>query len=155
MQISGSNVGLLSSSADAQTGKNIAGQAAQGVIAPVTDSSPQTGKSAEASPDSANSDAVFISSATDATSGHAPAPVYAEIWKGSVKIAQVDIYGHITSSAGMLIAGSAGGGGGPIAAAQRAVQVAQQTGGEVRVAGAAINNQTLLTRARLASAYAV
>lgn len=155
MQISGSNVGLLSTPADALAGKNIAGQTAQGAIASAADSSSKTGKSADTLPDSANGDAIFISSSSDAASGHVPAPVYAEIWKGSVKIAQVDIYGHITSSAGMLIAGSAGGGGGPIAAAQRAVQVAQQTGGEVRVAGAAINNQTLLTRARLASAYAV
>jgi hypothetical protein len=79
-------------------------------------------------------------------------PVYAEIWKGTVKLAQVDIHGHVSSFTG-LVASGGGGRASPLIAAQRAVQVAQQTGGEIRTAGQPLDGQTLLMRARLASTY--
>lgn len=81
-----------------------------------------------------------------------PAPVYAEIWKGAIKVAQVDIYGQVVSYSGLVTSGG-GSMAGPLLAAQRAVQVAQQTGGEIRTAGQALDSQTLLMRARLASTY--
>ena len=88
--------------------------------------------------------------------GNTAAAVYAEIWKGAVKVAQVDVHGHVTAYSG-LAPSTAGIGsvGGPLLAAQRAVQVAQQTGGEIRAAGQFIDGQTLLMRARLADTYAV
>lgn len=83
-----------------------------------------------------------------------PAPVYAEIWQGDIKVAQVDIHGHVTSYSAMLASGG-GGLAGPLVAAQRAVQVAQLLGGEIRSAGQSLDKQTLLMRAKLASAYSV
>lgn len=85
--------------------------------------------------------------------GNSPSPVYAEIWKGTIKIAQVDIHGHVQSYSGLLASSGGGGLAGPLLAAQRAVQVAQQVGGEIRTAGQAIDGQTLLMRARLANSY--
>jgi hypothetical protein len=82
-----------------------------------------------------------------------PAPVYAEIWKGTVKIAQIDIHGQVHSYSGLLASSGGGGVAGALLAAQRAVQVAQQVGGEIRTAGQAIDSQTLLMSARLAHAY--
>lgn len=82
-----------------------------------------------------------------------PAPVYAEIWKGAVKMAQVDIHGHVVSLNGMVASGGGGSLAGPLLAAQRAVQVAQQVGGEIRSAGQSLDRQTLLMRARLATTY--
>jgi hypothetical protein len=84
---------------------------------------------------------------------NSPSPVYAEIWKGTMKIAQVDIHGHVQSYSGLLASSGGGGLAGPLLAAQRAVQVAQQVGGEIRTAGQAIDGQTLLMRARLAHSY--
>lgn len=80
------------------------------------------------------------------------APIYAEIWKGAVKVAQVDIYGRVVSYSGLV---SSGGGGvaGPLQAAQRAIQVARQTGGEIRTAGQVVDRQTLAMRARLEQTY--
>lgn len=154
MQISGTNVGLLSPLTDAQTGQDIAGQSAQGAIDTSSASRLKINKSADIPADAGSLDTVAISSGSGlAASGRAPTPVYAEIWKGAVKLAEVDVHGHITSFSGMLTVG--GGGGGPVAAARRAVQVAQQMGGEVRVAGSPVNNQTFLTRARLESAYRI
>jgi hypothetical protein len=86
--------------------------------------------------------------------GNEPAPVYAEIWKGAIKVAQVDIYGQVVSFSGLMPTGG-GGVAGPLLAAQRAIQVAQQTGGEIRSAGQALDNQTLMMRAKLARTYAV
>ncbi|MEI6987648.1 MAG: hypothetical protein WCK65_16155 [Rhodospirillaceae bacterium] len=80
-------------------------------------------------------------------------PIYAEIWKGSIKVAQVDAHGHVISHSGMVAPSSDGGVGGPLIAAQRAVQVAQMVGGEIRSAGQALDSQTLLMRARLANTY--
>lgn len=85
--------------------------------------------------------------------GNAPAPIYAEIWKGGVKLAQVDIHGHVTSLSGLVTSGGGGSVAGALLAAQRAVQVAQQVGGEIRSAGQPLDRQTLLMRARLANTY--
>lgn len=81
-----------------------------------------------------------------------PAPTYAEIWRGDMKLAEIDIHGHVTSYSGLVPAGG-GGAGGALVAAQRAVQVAQLTGGEIRAAGQVVDGKTLLMRARLASTY--
>lgn len=79
-------------------------------------------------------------------------PIYAEIWKGAIKLAQIDIHGHVISFSGLVPSGG-GGLAGPLLAAQRTVQVAQQTGGEIRSAGQSLDGQTLLMRARLEKAY--
>jgi hypothetical protein len=84
---------------------------------------------------------------------NAPAPVYAEIWKGAVKVAQIDIHGQVHSYSGLLASSGGGGIAGALRAAQRAVQIAQQVGGEIRTTGQAIDSQTLLMRARLANSY--
>lgn len=81
-----------------------------------------------------------------------PSPIYAEIWKGMIKVAQIDIHGHVSSFSG-LVQSSSGGIAGPILAAQRAVQVAQQVGGEIRAGGLPLDSQTLIMRARLAKTY--
>lgn len=148
MQVT-NNIGALPGAAEAQTGTDTAGKSS----APRSVGTSHGGDiSGNAPPDSPHSDKVSISSASGpAASNGAPTAVYAEIWKGSVKLAQVDIHGHVTSFSGAAAPG--GGGGGTVIAAQRAVQLAQQTGGEIRVAGTPLNGQTLLARARLASAY--
>lgn len=85
---------------------------------------------------------------------HTPAPVYAEIWKGSQKVAQIDFHGDVVSLTGQQQStGSAGSLAGPIVAAQRTVQLAQQLGGEIRVAGLSIDSQTLVMRAKIANTY--
>jgi len=83
-----------------------------------------------------------------------PGRVYAEIWKDDVKVAQVDIHGQVESLGG-IVANGGSALAGPLLAAQRAVQVAQQTGGEIRSAGQPVDGRTLLMRARLNSAYAI
>lgn len=80
------------------------------------------------------------------------APIYAEIWRDGQRIAQVDIHGQVSSSAG-VIATAGSGIAGPLLAAQRAVQTARQLGGEIRIAGQALDSQTVLMRERLANAY--
>ncbi len=102
--------------------------------------------------DSANV-SISANAQTQASKG-LPAPVYAEIWQGDIKVAQVDIHGHVTSYSAMLASGG-GGLAGPMVAAQRAVQVAQLLGGEIRSAGQSLDKQTLLMRAKLASTYSV
>lgn len=98
-------------------------------------------------------DSVSLSAeVTSAQERDVSVPIYAEIWKGPVKLAQVDIHGHVTAFTGQVAEGG-GGLAGPLLAAQRAVQVAQQTGGEIRAAGQLVDGQTLLMRARLASTY--
>lgn len=81
-------------------------------------------------------------------------PIYAEIWKDGVKLAEVDIHGQVISSSGLVMPATAGGSG-PLVAAQRAAQVAQRMGGEIRTAGQLLDAQTMLMRAKLANAYAV
>jgi hypothetical protein len=107
--------------------------------------------------DNERSDSANVSISANAQTQAArgmPAPVYAEIWQGDIKVAQVDIHGHVTSYSAMLASGG-GGLAGPLAAAQRAVQVAQLLGGEIRSAGQSLDKQTLLMRAKLASTYSV
>ncbi len=83
-----------------------------------------------------------------------PGRIYAEIWKDGVKLAQIDVHGQVIAADGSVKRGG-GALAGPLLAAQRAVQVARQTGGEIRAAGQPIDPQTLLMRARLANTYAV
>lgn len=107
-------------------------------------------------PERAQSDAankISISPQAGALETNTPsAPVYAEIWKGSVKVADIDTHGHVISHSGLLKSGG-GSIGGPLLAAQRTIQVAQQVGGEIRTAGQPLDSQTLMMRARLANAY--
>jgi hypothetical protein len=84
------------------------------------------------------------------------APVYAEVWKGSVKVAVIDSRGNVVSSNGLLApTAMGGGGGGPELAARRAAQIARTVGGEIRVAGQLMDVSTLNTRAKLQAAYSV
>ena len=64
----------------------------------------------------------------------------------------MDIHGQVVSYSGQVPAGG-GGMAGTLLAAQRAVQIALQTGGEIRTAGQPVNGQTLLMRARLEKTY--
>ncbi len=134
---------------------------------PAADTAQQPLKEAAASPSSSaravapveneRNDSANVSISANAQSQAAkgmPAPVYAEIWQGDIKVAQVDIHGHVTSYSAMLASGG-GGLAGPLVAAQRAVQVAQLLGGEIRSAGQPLDKQTLLMRAKLASTYSV
>lgn len=84
---------------------------------------------------------------------HGAAMVFAEIWKDGQKLAQVDTHGRVISLSGLVPPLEGGTLAGPLLAAQRAVQVAQQVGGEIRAAGQAIERDTLLMRARLARTY--
>lgn len=115
-----------------------------------------SGDASQATPAAGDSGTpVSLSAAAQASAEkNVPAAVYAEIWQGSVKIAQVDIHGHV-SSYSPLVASGGGGLAGPLVAAQRAVQLARLTGGEIRAAGQALDSQTLLMRAKLANTYAV
>jgi hypothetical protein len=151
MQISPSNPALVSPLNGSPIGPEKNGKALQGAAQELT--APRNDPPAPVTPELNDTDTVSIS-ATPGTleTDYSPAPVYAEIWKGSIKVAQVDIHGHVTSHSGMVASGG-GGIAGPLLAAQRAVQVAQQTGGEIRTAGQTLDSQTLLMRARLANAY--
>ncbi len=112
---------------------------------------PDPAPTAESIPETA--DTVSLSAAVAAQETRDTAvPVYAEIWKGEIKLAQIDIHGQVTSYSSLLASGG-GGLAGPLLAAHRAIQVAQQTGGEIRTAGQVLDSQTLLMRARLASTY--
>jgi hypothetical protein len=82
-----------------------------------------------------------------------PSMVYAEIWRGGIKVAQVDIHGQVVSYSGQVAANGGVGMAGALLAAQRAIQIARQTGGEIRTAGQPVDGQTLLMRARLEKAY--
>jgi hypothetical protein len=104
--------------------------------------------------ESPSTDSVSISSAANSYQpANTPTPVYAEIWKGSIKIAQIDMRGQVHSFSGLLAASGDVGIAGPMLAAQRAVQLAQQVGGEIRTAGQTIDNRSLLMRARLIESY--
>lgn len=131
-----------------QNGKSVRTASNQSLILPAVASAAADGDLVGAASEAVSLSAnVQIEAARDL-----PAPVYAEIWKGAMKVAQVDIHGHVTSYSGLVPSGG-GGVGGPLLAAQRAVQVAQSIGGEIRTAGQALDGNTLLMRARLASAY--
>lgn len=83
----------------------------------------------------------------------APAPVYAEIWKDGIKVANIDTHGTITSFAGPPLAPPVGGAGGPWLAATRAAQVARAVGGEIRINGLVVDAGTAKMRVRLELAY--
>ena len=82
------------------------------------------------------------------------APVYAEIWKNGMKIAEIDIHGAV-SSVNNLVTSAQGtvGSGGAILAARRAAEIARSIGGEIRVGGQIMDSQTLEMRAKLTKAY--
>jgi hypothetical protein len=153
MQISSPISPLLSPLTGALTGPEARDKATQGAIQePVV---PRVETSEPAAPESDAADIVSVSpQAREQEASALPAPVYAEIWKGGQKVAQVDIHGHVISLNGMVASGGGGSLAGPLLAAQRAVQVAQQVGGEIRSAGQSLDGQTLLMRARLAKTYA-
>lgn len=79
---------------------------------------------------------------------------FAEVWKDGQKVAEIDVRGEVTTSAGM-IAALPGGGSGLSLAAQRAALVAQSVGGEIRVAGMITDFATLTMRNRLREAYGI
>ena len=114
---------------------------------------------AEASPASTNDTAAAVEVSLSPAASAAPpaeptrlAPLYAEIWRDGVRVAEVDIHGQVSSPTGVV--GAAGSGlAGPLLAAQRAVQAARQLGGEIRTASGPVDPQTLLMRERLASKY--
>ena len=155
MQISSPTLALVTPLPGAPTGIETRGKSAQGAPANAGELTPA--RSNVATPvtvenDAADSVSVSAQARAQETS-NAPAPVYAEIWKGAIKVAQVDIHGHVISLTGLVSSGGGGSIAGPLLAAQRAVQVAQQVGGEIRSAGQPVDGQTLLMRARLAKAY--
>jgi hypothetical protein len=149
MQILPLTSAFVSPLAGTQTGLDKSGKAAQAALEESAASRTNPPTHIEFAPN--DTDTVSISAGFKT---QAPVPVYAEIWKGAVKVAQVDIHGHVISYSG-LVASGGGGLAGPLLAAQRAVQLAQQTGGEIRTAGQVLDGQTLLMRARLANTYAV
>jgi hypothetical protein len=108
-------------------------------------------------PASANAAAVEVSLSPAANAAQQArqaqlAPLYAEIWRDGVRVAEVDIHGEVSSPIGAV--STAGNGiAGPLLAARRAVQVARQLGGEIRTASGPVDPQTLLMRERLASKY--
>jgi hypothetical protein len=81
-------------------------------------------------------------------------PVYAEIWKGGAKVAEIDIHGGVTPVNG-LVAATPGtvAGDGALLAARRAAEIVRSIGGEIRVGGQVMDSQTLDMRARLRQMY--
>jgi hypothetical protein len=154
MQIASTNLALLSPPNGSLLETEKRGKAAQSL--PDERIAPQGNSPAPVALKSDAVEKVSISQDVRAQdAGNTPVPVYAEIWKGSIKVAQVDIHGHVVSFSG-LVASGGGGTAGQILAAQRAIQVAQQIGGEIRTAGGqTLDSQTLMMRSRLASAYGV
>lgn len=82
------------------------------------------------------------------------APVYVEIWKGGMKVAEIDFHGGVSSMGG-LVASTPGtvGGSGVLLAARRAAEIVRSIGGEIRVGGQTIDTQTLDMRSKLKIAY--
>ena len=82
------------------------------------------------------------------------APVYAEIWKNGTKVAEIDTHGGVTPTSG-LVASSPGtvGASGALLAARRAAEIVRSIGGEHRVGGQTMDNQTLEMRAKLEMFY--
>jgi len=154
MQISPPALAVVPSLSGKPPGSDSRGKGALGELANVP--VPRNSTPAPEPVKSEAADSVSISSeAPVPEAGYSPTPVYAEIWKGAIKVAQVDVNGHVVSYSGLVATGGGGGSAGPLLAAQRAVQVARQVGGEIRAAGQALDSQTLLMRARLASTYTV
>lgn len=82
-------------------------------------------------------------------------PIYAEIWKNGMKVAEIDIHGSVNLAIG-LVASAQGtvGGSGVLLAARRATEIARTIGGEIRVGGQPMDSQTLDMQAKLKIAYA-
>lgn len=156
MQIASVNPGIAAALTGITTGLEKDSQSTGVAQEPLKESA-ATSERKIAPVESERSDSANVSISANAQTQAAkglPAPVYAEIWQGDIKVAQVDIHGHVTSYSAMLASGG-GGLAGPLVAAQRAVQVAQLLGGEIRSAGQSLDKQTLLMRAKLASTYSV
>ena len=82
------------------------------------------------------------------------APVYAEIWKNGMKVAEIDVHGGVTSVSGIVAAAHGTvGNGGALLAARRAAEIVRSIGGEIRVGGQLMDSQTLDMRAKLKMAY--
>lgn len=159
MQIAAPTLPLVSPAATPQTGPEARGKNTQAPARELLKSSPAA---VPAATEIDSSEAQEGAGASVSVSAEArgkdqtaiPAAIYAEIWRGGMKVAQVDVHGHVTSLSGLVASGGGGSLAGPLLAAQRAVQVAQQVGGEIRSAGQSLDGQTLMMRARLAKAYA-
>ncbi len=81
---------------------------------------------------------------------------YAEVWRGGVKVALIDANGGVKSLSGLVQSSQGtGGAGGILLAARRAAEIAASIGGEIRVGGQAIDQNTLTTKAKLSAAYGV
>lgn len=105
-------------------------------------------------PAAPRTDTVTLSATHDRPAVTAPLPVYAEIWKDGVKIAEIDNHGGVVSFAGPVAAAPPGGAaGGTLQAAIRAAQVAQSVGGEIRINGVTVDAGTMRMRAQLATTY--
>ena len=90
------------------------GNAANGSNAANSANSSKEAKSAQAAQTTAQenngtpavSENISISEASrTAVSSRMPAPVYAEIWKGDIKVAQIDIHGQVQSFSGLVASG--------------------------------------------------
>lgn len=106
--------------------------------------------------DAADGERVTLTAAGAAQRGVAAdlVPVYAEIWKGGAKVAEIDIHGGVTPVNG-LVAAAPGtvAGDGALLAARRAAEIVRSIGGEIRVGGQVMDSQTLDMRARLRQMY--
>ncbi|MFA7280719.1 MAG: hypothetical protein WC100_11550 [Sterolibacterium sp.] len=108
-----------------------------------------------AAKDAADGERVTLTAVGTAQRGMADlVPVYAEIWKGGAKVAEIDIHGGVTPVNG-LVAASPGtvAGDGALLAARRAAEIVRSIGGEIRVGGQVMDSQTLDMRARLRQMY--
>ena len=121
------------------------------VAAPAVAASVVEGEAA--SPAVPSGDSVSLSLRDAKTGPDRPAPVYAEVWKDGLKVAEVDSHGSVSASSGLIRLPTGGGSGGAWLAAARAAQIAQAVGGEIRVAGQTMDGQTLAMRVKLQTAY--
>lgn len=82
--------------------------------------------------------------------------VYAEVWRAGIKVAMIDANGGVRSLNGTVVSTQGtGGAGGILLAARRAAEIAAAVGGEIRVGGQPIDQNTLTTKAKLSAAYGV
>ena len=159
MQIASPTAAILAPLVGVPTGPDARGKAAQNTDEQLAAARAGKSENQDAPKEAAKLDNEAVDSVSVSTearqkeASNVPAPIYAEIWKGSIKVAQVDVHGHVTSFTGMVAPGGGASVAGPLLAAQRAVQVAQQVGGEIRAAGQSLDSQTLVMRAKLASTY--
>jgi hypothetical protein len=104
-------------------------------------------------PPTAPTEVLTLSSHRPTTEPTAPSPVYAEVWKDGLKVANIDTHGTVTSFSGPVASPLGGAIGGPWLAAVRAAQVAQAVGGEIRINGLTVDAGTAKMRARLEVTY--